>query len=94
MNCPELLEEINKLTDTEKKGRMGAKGLVQRRRDYLGDDATHQINIEQQSRSLNTFLDEYKNKGCGDPPGGAVEVSEHKLRSFLKTILMPQKQWQ
>jgi hypothetical protein len=62
---------------------MGGKGLIQRLRDYLGDDATHHINIKQQSKSLNTYLDEYKNKGCGDPPGGAVEVLEQS-QEFLK----------
>ena len=79
MGCSELLEKINELTDTEKRGRMGTKGLVQRFRDYLGDDATHGPSILNQQRSLRTYLDEYDNQGCGDPPGPAVEVADRKL---------------
>lgn len=81
MECPELLDTINRLTNTEKRGRNGTKGLLQRFRDYLGDDDTHGTQLQDQQRSLRTYLDEYDNKGCGDPPSGAVELASRDLPS-------------
>jgi len=79
MDCKELLDKITELTDQEKTGGMGTKGLEQRFRDYLGDDATHGPAILNQQRSLRTYIDEYINKGCGDPPSEAYEVSRRPL---------------
>jgi len=79
MSCAELLDKINELTDTEKVGRMGTKGLIQRFRDYLGDDATHGPNILDQQRSLRTYVNEYISRGCGDPPSNAVEIMGRPL---------------
>jgi hypothetical protein len=79
MSCPELLEKIMELADREKPGRAGTKGLAQRFRDYLGDDATHGPFIVNQQRSLRTYLDEYVSRGCGDPPPNAPELAERLL---------------
>lgn len=79
MSCKELLDKINELSDREKSGRMGTKGLKQRFRDYKGDDATHGPFIFDQQRSLRTYIDEYTSRGCGDPPGNAVELAERAL---------------
>lgn len=80
MSCAELLAKIKELTDTEKRGGDGgSKGLLQRFRDYRGDDLTHGPEILNQQRSLRTYNQEYLNKGCGDPPGDAVEVAEREL---------------
>jgi hypothetical protein len=82
MSCEELLEEINKLTDTEKKGRSGPKGLKQRWRDFKNDDEGHRKGIFDQTRSLRTYLDEYvsrDNPPCGPPPAISVELAEREL---------------
>jgi hypothetical protein len=79
-SCAEIFEKINELTDREKKGgEGGAKGLLQRFRDYKGDDLTHGPEIQKQQRSLSTWIDEYIKKGCGEPPPTAVEVSQRPL---------------
>lgn len=80
MSCQELADKINELTDREKVGRMGTKGLLQRFRDYLGDDPTHGPHILDQQRSLRTYIDEYINRPCGPPPAAqARELSERDL---------------
>lgn len=79
MNCAELLAKINELVNTEKRGRMGTKGLMQRFRDYLGDDATHGPTYYDQQRSLRSYMDEYEDKGCGGPPPNALEWVDKKL---------------
>lgn len=79
MNCAELFAKINELVNTEKRGRMGPKGLMQRFRDYLGDDPTHGPNYYDQQRSLRSYMDEYEDKGCGGPPPSAVEWVDKKL---------------
>lgn len=79
MDCGELLNKINELTDREKSGNMGTKGLIQRFEAFRGDDVTHGPEILRQQRSLRTYLDEYDNNGCGDPPAPAVEVATRKL---------------
>jgi len=80
MSCTELLDKINELTDTEKVGRAGPKGLIQRFRDYLGDDPNHGLkNILEQQSSLRTYMDEYISRGCGDPPSNAVEIMGRPL---------------
>ena len=89
MDCPELLDSINRLTDTEKRGRNGTKGLVQRFRDYLGDDATHGPQLQDQQRSLRTYLDEYDKKGCGDPPSGSVAMASQPLPSPTPSTVDP-----
>jgi hypothetical protein len=87
MDCPDLLEAIQRLMDTEKRGRSGTKGLVQRFRDYLGDDATHGPQLQDQQRSLRTYLDEYDNKDCGDPPSGAAELATRALQNPASTSI-------
>ncbi len=62
MNCAQLLEKINELTDCEKVGRSGTKGLIQRIRDYVGDDATHGPQILSQQRALKTYLEAYRDR--------------------------------
>lgn len=80
MNCGQLLDKINELTDSERIGRTGTKGLNQRFRDYVGDDATHGPKILEQQRALRTYIDEYISRGdCGDPPSGSVEIAERRL---------------
>jgi len=79
MDCDELLEKINELTSCERQGRSGTKGLEQRFRDYLGDDATHGPAIENQQRGLRTYIDEYVSRGCGDPPSKAYEFANKPL---------------
>lgn len=79
MTCPELFAKIAELTSREKRGRAGTKGLYQRFRDYLGDDATHGPQICNQQRSLRAYLAEFIAKGCGDPPEGATELSERPI---------------
>jgi hypothetical protein len=79
MDCVELLAKIKELMDTEKVGRSGTKGLIQRFRDYLGDDSTHGTAIENQQAALRAYLDEYDNKDCGDPPPGAPELASRPL---------------
>jgi hypothetical protein len=79
MTCAELLAKIQELTDLEKSGRAGAKGLSQRLRDYLGEDATHGPAIVQQQAALRAYLAEYVAKGCGDPPPTSRELSERPL---------------
>ena len=78
MDCAELLDKINELTDKEKIGRAGTKGLKQRFRDYLGDDATHGPAIENQQRSLQTYMQEYSDR-CGPPPSSAKEWANKPL---------------
>ena len=79
MSCAELLAKILELTSTEKVGRMGTKGLVQRFRDYLGDDLTHGPQLLDQQRSLRTYMEEYTARGCGDPPVEARAVVNRPL---------------
>lgn len=80
MSCAELLGKIKELTDGEKRGTEGGtKGLLQRFRDYRGDDDTHGPEIQKQQRSLRTYIKAYKDKGCGDPPDDAEEVAERAL---------------
>ena len=80
MDCSKLRDEIERLMDSEKRGwEKGTKGLIQRFRDYKGDDATHHINICNDQRALRSYLREYQSKGCGDPPSGAEELAERKL---------------
>lgn len=79
MDCAELLNKINELTDLKKTGRSGTKGLLQRFHDYKGDDATHGPEILNQQRALRTYVDEYISRGCGDPPPESVEVMERPL---------------
>jgi len=73
MNCAELAKKIKEFIDTEKRGRNGIKGLMQRFRDYKGDDLTHGPQYIDQQRGLRAYLDEFKKKGCGPPPPGAKE---------------------
>lgn len=87
LNCQELLEKIKELTDTEKKGGDGGtKGLLQRFRDYRGDDNTHGPEILKNQRSLRTYLKEYDKKGCGDPPGNAEEVAYRPLPVIVPMV--------
>jgi hypothetical protein len=80
MTCSELLEKIKELTDSERRGwETGTKGLIQRFRDYRGDDDTHHTNILNDQKALRTYLHEYDKKGCGDPPGSSVEVAYRSL---------------
>ena len=79
MDCDELLDKIKELTDREKPGNMGTNELIQRFRDFRGDDTTHGPQILDQQRSARTYLDEYDNNGCGDPPAPAVEVAGRRL---------------
>lgn len=79
MSCPELLDMINELTNRERVGRAGTKGLIQRFHDYKGDDATHGPTILNQQRALRTYIDEYISRGCGDPPSRSVEIAERRL---------------
>lgn len=81
MDCAQLLDKINELTDTEKSGRAGPKGLLQRIRDYKGDDATHIGNIRQQQASLKAYLKEYQEKGYGPPPPLASVLAEKKIEA-------------
>lgn len=81
MTCSQLADKIQELTDREKSGRVGTKGLIQRFRDYKGDDATHGTAICNQQRSLRTYIDEFISRGCGDPPSTSVEVAERSLPS-------------
>jgi len=83
MNCNELLEKINELADKEKPGQSGTKGLLQRFRDYLGDDINHYEAIEKQQQSLRTYIDEYVSRGCGDPPSQAYQVSRQPVPAPL-----------
>jgi hypothetical protein len=85
MDCAQLADKINELIDKEKQGRAGTKGLKQRHRDYVGDDVTHGDHYSQQQASLNSYLDEYINKGCGDPPGHALEWAVKPLPSPKST---------
>ena len=79
MNCAQLLDKIKELMDTEKSGRAGPKGLVQRFRDFRGDDATHSGNILNDQAALNSYLDGYDSQGCGDPPDGARALANRPL---------------
>lgn len=79
MDCAQLRDKINELMDTEKSGRAGPKGLVQRFRDFRGDDATHAGNILNDQAALNSYLDEYDNQGCGDPPDGARALANRPM---------------
>jgi hypothetical protein len=79
MDCGELAAKIGELMNRERPGRDGTKGLLQRFRDYLGDDPTHGPHIEDQQASLRSYLDEYDAKGCGDPPAGAKELADRPL---------------
>jgi hypothetical protein len=80
MNCMELLDKINELTDKEKRGwELGTKGLKQRFRDYIGDDLTHGPSIKDQQRSSRTYQDEFIKKGCGDPPPEAKQLANAPL---------------
>jgi Toxin with a conserved tryptophan and TIP tripeptide motif len=72
MSCAEILQKMNELIDTEKVGRAGVKGLIQRFRDFVGDDATHGPAILDQQRALRTYRQAYIDKGCGDPPASAA----------------------
>jgi len=82
MNCPELGSKIEELIDTEKRGRCGPKGLIQRFRDYRGDDLTHGPQYTGQQSALRAYLDEYIDKGCGPPPPGALEWVGKPLPEF------------
>jgi hypothetical protein len=85
MSCPELLDKINELIDREKRGdEGGTKGLLQRFRDYRGDDATHGPEIVKQQRSLRSYLEEFEDKGCGDPPDKAEEIMKRPLPTPAK----------
>ena len=77
--CTQLLEKINELMDKEKVGRSGTKGLIQRFRDYKGDDIGHGVAIRNQQRTLSEYLDAYKENGCGDPPSGAQELVDRPV---------------
>lgn len=81
MNCSELGNKIKELIDTEKRGRCGPKGLIQRFRDYRGDDLTHGPQYTGQQSALRSYLDEFSDKGCGPPPPGAFEWVEKALPS-------------
>lgn len=85
MDCGELAEKIRELIDKEKKGRAGPKGLKQRYRDYQGDDLTHGQAYLDQQRSLQAYLNEFRSKGCGDPPDGALEWSTKPLPARAPT---------
>lgn len=79
MTCVELFAKIAELSNREKRGRAGTKGLFQRFRDYLGDDDTHGPQLCDQQRSVRAYLAEFIAKGCGDPPDGATELSERPI---------------
>jgi Toxin with a conserved tryptophan and TIP tripeptide motif len=79
MSCAEILKKMNELMDTEKVGRAGVKGLMQRFRDFVGDDATHGPAILDQQRALRTYRQAYIDKGCGDPPPNAAEWANKPL---------------
>jgi hypothetical protein len=79
MSCAEILQKMNELIDTEKVGRAGTKGLIQRFRDFVGDDATHGPAILDQQRALRTYRQAYIDKGCGDPPGSAAAWADMPL---------------
>jgi hypothetical protein len=78
-DCSELLEKIKELIDKEKQNRLGTKGLKQRFRDYKGDDTVHGLEIQKQQRCLQAFIEEFIDRGCGDPPNGAYEWATKPL---------------
>ncbi|HQT90202.1 MAG TPA: hypothetical protein PK677_16990 [Acidiphilium sp.] len=80
-SCAKLLAKINELMDQEKTTRGGTKGLIQRFRDYQGDDVGHGTAIENQQGSLAEHLRAYEKNGCGDPPSGAAELAQRPLPS-------------
>ncbi len=80
MDCSELGNKIKELIDTDKRGRCGPKGLIQRFRDYRGDDLTHGPQYTGQQSALRAYLDAFLDKGCGPPPPpGAHEWVEKPL---------------
>lgn len=79
MDCGQLQDKINELMNREKRGRAGTKGLLQRFRDYRGDDTTHGPAILDQQASLRSYMDAFDDKGCGDPPNGASELAGRPL---------------